>query len=126
MGLSAPITHFQGQITFAKIMLVMQKNIEHFLGKGELVIFLLAFMALHYFPNSRPWHNGERFLLILTILLVAFRWLASIGWEESLITSEGVFPDACSRLFLHAGPSLVLLGSSRLFYRPISECSHVK
>ncbi|MCK4881524.1 MAG: hypothetical protein KAS92_00710 [Candidatus Omnitrophica bacterium] len=114
-GFSGGIVHLQGSISPQKLILLAQSNINQFVkhGEGLLLFFGLAYFV--FFPNLRKWNAAEKFLLIVSVLLMIFKWMATAGWSEEMILAPGVFNDTAWRLFLHAGPSLILLFCSRAF-----------
>jgi hypothetical protein len=116
-GLSPAVTHLRDPISWSKLSLLAQKGLIHFVKGEELPVFLLVILTLRCLPNSRGWNSSEKFLLLFTLLLIGFRWIAFTGWSEAMINNEGIFPDACSRLFLHAAPPLSLLWASRYFHK---------
>jgi hypothetical protein len=116
-GLSGGIYHLTQKFSYDKLFFLGQLHARHFFQKGEFLILLFAVGYCVLFPNPRKWTASERFLLIIFVLLMAFKWTAMLGWNKEMLSAPGVYPDGAWRLFLHTGPALTLLFSQRAFHR---------
>jgi len=116
-GFSSGIVHLQNSFSLRKLILLMKLNINQFVEYGEYLLLFFGFAYFVFFPNPRKWNAPEKFLLSVSVFLMIFKWLATLGWPEELILAPGVFHDTAWRLFLHTGPGLTLLFCSRAFHR---------
>ena len=116
-GFSSGVFHLQNAFSLDKFIFLMGLNAKYFVQHGEYLIFFFGLAYFAFFPNPRKWNTSEKFLLSLSVFLIIFKWFATLGWDKELTMDPGVFPDALWRLFLHAGPSLILLFCSRAFHK---------
>ncbi len=120
-GFSNGIVHLQSSLSMQKLIFLIRLNFQQFVKHGEFAVLFFGFAYFIFFSNPHKWNTSEKFLLSVSALLMIFKWLATLGWSEELILAPGIFNDTVWCLFLHTGPSLILLFCSRAFYQARAE-----